>query len=1533
MPEANKNIEAEDIKIKKKPKEKKRKRLKKSIYTLIILIVVVDFFLYFFATPVFKTYIQNKVLEKTHGLYQIDFDKIRFELSQRHIKLTNFKLSADTLVYQQLLDKGIENTAVYDIKVRSIEFWGTSFYKLFFKQHLKVKEFFIDNPVIKLKKSPDDKQQKVVSRDFIHQDLYPTINKYVAVLDVKYINVENGQFQLKLSKDSTSQTSHFGVISVKLYDFFLDEKVYKESNKLFYSNDIQISINNYRIRLSDGIHNFHAKNIYISTKESILKARAVEIVPVSKHANINSGKTSGYYYFKSPEIHFHNFNISNLYFNKNIEIQNIIIDAPKIKLLDIEKNKFEQNKTVSNHKKNTKSLDFYKLIKGSLNSISIKTLDLNHAELEIIHQKNFNKPAYHIKDFNLSLLDFLLNKDSGEDPDRILYSKNIRLNLNDFKANIIENTHAIKAKQINIHTDTKSLYIKNISIHPIQNTRHLKQKLNFEISDIKLSGTDFYRLIKRRELIIQKMVMGASNINLQILKKENKKQGNFISKLTGAFLKRLSIYKIQLKNSDFKILTYQNDSILGSYAGKVNFDLRYLNFYSGQNTYKKMFSVYAYKILLNNYNQQITDQIHILDAQSIYISNTDSLIQINDLEIHPRIRVYKELKNFEKSDIIDLSVKKTTIKGVDIQELLLQKNLSIEQININQPLFKILHFNDIAESKADSSSRVSIETQSTRAGDSIIIPKTFNALLSKYFNNLSIKNLNINKGIFLFSKSDSLNNEKINTRGRLSLKLNNLNYNYFADSINYGKVTSSNLNIHITDFYRHLIKQPYLIKAKNIEFSQKDSLFSAKIVRWFPDKNAADSLFGKNIITAYSPEISFNGIDLNRFSNTNILNLGLLRINDPSISVLKNKNYCKNQINSSLKEGNFTFEKIITDSIIISGGSFGILNNKNKIDEKLLNTDFNIYLSKIQIDTTFLKEPLKHLKDVATVVHLKNLKYQSHDKKLNFDFNHFYLNSAKKIILFDNLLYYTDKTDSIENLFESVFIPAIQMKNFSYGDLLLNQLVADSLLIIEPYFVLINKEKKKKINPFEINLYEKTKNVFKKIDLSKIDIENAALKIKNKGNINQPLTNYANIYGSISKLYIDSLHPNDKSKFFNTSDISFLMKNYSTTINKGFYKVDIGEMGFSTGQQKMYAKRVVMNPVLSREALAKSAKTEVKLLYIDAPEINVHQADFKSFITDKKMIAQSIDFIDLKLHSYKNKHFPLDSSIKSALPFKDLIKIKSYIKIDTINVRNFYVGVELLGENSTHSGYLDITDINGSITNITNDKKLIDSGLVSKMIAQGKFMDEGILTASFRFPLNSETGEYYYGGKLTRMKMDLFNPLLENLYFVSIRDGVIDSLKFNISANDDYAVGDMKFVYHNLKFDIHNKKKTDSLIINKRGFVSMLANSIVKNDNPKHKGGRIKPARIYYERDIYHSVFHYWSITALSGIKTTMGFKSKELKERLKWEKIYEKNKRIFAKKEKKISRKEKRKNRKEINKDLKADLRREEKEKKKQKD
>ncbi len=1522
-------------------KQKIRKWFKRIIFSLLILTFTIELLLYFFATPVLKNYIQNKVFEKTHGLYRADFEKISFELTRRQIKLLNFSLTPDTSVYRKLVQQGIEHSAIYDISLHSLEIQGTSFYKLIFKQKLKVKKLLIDNPVIKLKKLPDEKNINIENRDFFHTDLYPSIKKYVDVLEINYLDIKNGQFHLRLASDNKNRTSHYGLVSIKLFDFYLDENAFKNREKLFYSNDIQIFITNYRIRLSDGVHNFFAENIYISTKESILKAKAVNVLPAHDLRRFKENQIADNFYFASPEITFRNFDIKSLYFNQNIEIQNIIIESPKVKFIDKRGKQFivsdkndKKDKKVSETKSLEKIPDLYKLIKNRLNSVLIKTLDFNHAEFYYYHHSPLEKPVFRIKDFNLSLLNFLLDNKSGKDKSRILYSKNIRLNLNDFKAKIIDQSHNLTAKTIHIHTDTKSLYIKNLDIHPAKNTGKLSQKINLNVKDLRLSGTDFYRLLMRKELIINQMVLGRSNIDIKIFEKKQQSPSDFMDKLTDAFLKKLRINYFHLKTSGFNIRKFYQDSIQTAYSGKIDLNIRYFNFYKGGNQLAKMFSLYGFKIKLSDYTQQISDRVHLLKAQNVFISNNDSVLEIKNMEIHPKVHTYKQLKLYKQADIMDLSIPEIAVKGIAVNQIFTQKSLRINEINVNKPGFSAWNFPDIKTLQDSLSGFETNNETDSLPNDSVIIPKNLNGILSKHFKNLSINKLKITDGKFVQYKTDSNDISQPLLSGKISLNVEEFNYDFYADSLNYGITDTRNLIMQIDDFYKRTKNEVYELKIKNINLSKKDSTLSAKIVRFFPDKNAQDSIFGKYIITAYSPEITFKGIDLTSFANTGTLNLGIFSLIDPSVSMLKNPFYTNKKAIPKLKQ-KIPFEKIITDSIIITRGSLGILNDKTGIDNKQLSTDFNIYLSKLVIDSNFVENPASTLKNTPAKVHLSNFKYQTPDDKLTFDFNNFYFDSERKIILMDNLLYYADKNKTKNNLFEAVFVPAIQLSNFSYGGLLANKLIADSLEIIQPYLVIINdkekKSQKEKINPLQINLYEKTKKIFKKIDLKSINIEAAGVKIKNIGNINQPFNDYDKIYCSVSNLLIDSLHQNDRKKIFNTSDISISKKDYTFTINKGFYKIDIGEIGFSTGKQKAFIKAFSLNPVQSREEITANAKYEVKLLYINVPEIIINKPDFNAYAAENKIIAQSIDINRMKLHSFKDKHFPIDSIEKSPMPLKDLQKFKTYIKIDTVNIKDFYVGVEMLGENSSHSGYFDITNINGYITNLTNDKKLIDTGLVTKIKAYGKIMDEAELKASFRIPLNSETGEYYYGGKLSGMRMSAFNPLLENLYFVSIRDGYIDSLEFTVSANDDYDEGYMKFVYHGLKFDLHNKRKTDSLIVNKRGFVSMLANSIVKNDNPRRKGGRIKPARIYFERNIYRPIFNYWTLSLLNGIKTTMGFKSKELKERLKWEKIYEKNKRIFKKKEKKINRKQKRKNRKEIDKELKADMRKEEKEKKNQ--
>ena len=106
MTYTNQNLEKEQTE--KSPERKRRKWPRRLIYFFLVISIIFDVFLFFFATPVLKDYMQQKVQKKTQGLYRIDFDRISIELGTRRISLENFKLIPDTVVYNKLLSSLVQ---------------------------------------------------------------------------------------------------------------------------------------------------------------------------------------------------------------------------------------------------------------------------------------------------------------------------------------------------------------------------------------------------------------------------------------------------------------------------------------------------------------------------------------------------------------------------------------------------------------------------------------------------------------------------------------------------------------------------------------------------------------------------------------------------------------------------------------------------------------------------------------------------------------------------------------------------------------------------------------------------------------------------------------------------------------------------------------------------------------------------------------------------------------------------------------------------------------------------------------------------------------------------------------------------------------------------------------------------------------------------------------------------------------------------------------------------------------------------------
>ncbi len=1458
-------------------------------------------------------------MEQTKGLFSVDFKRVSIELGTRRLALEDFELIPDTTVYNQLVKDKKTEAALYSISCKSIELWRIGVYSLFFKSHLNIKNLKLIRPVVELKKLPDNAHSKTDSRDFVHEDLFPALEPYFSEIKINAISLENGKFFLSLKKDSTKTTTHFGFVTINLFHFLLNKKEFKDLKRLFYSDEIQIQIEDYKINLSDNIHYIYADAINISSRNSKLLATNVGINTINQSNSYYGSLRSNYYRISSPQIEFNNFDIYNLYFNNDIEIGNVLCKEPSIKLVNILKKKTEKTNDINK----SLEIDLSKLISGKLNSIKVDTFTVEKGKLQFYYDNWFNTPAYKANAISVDLYNFQLDEHANNIKSKIFYSDNINLLIDTFTAVLPDKSHSIHVRQIAVSSKDETIYAEGINMQKNANVKSdVATSINVKIPSLHISGSDFYTLYHDRIFNISQLTIGKSNFDIRLpvaneTKKENESRKSILSIITTNFLRQLNISSFKLNESSFKITSFENDSTFLTYQGKSYFDLNHFSISdlilnSDDN---KLFYCDQFNLKLYNYSQDLKDQIHLMQSNSLEVSTRDSIIELTGFTIKPKKEISGNTIFHSKNKVFNFYLIQAIIKNIDINKVFKDSILEAGSISIFRPSINIDNYfqQEIKQVQPNDSALLQMVGQTENPPKKI--PKndgTFKGFLASYLKKVNVQALTIEKADVNMSDIDSLGHNDLVMSAKISAKLNKFYFNTQdvseTDSIYY----SENISFRLTDYFGKFANKKYQLKIKQASFSSRDSVFLASLVRIFPTDEYSKSGLSNKFWSFYAPEVQTKNIRTGEFLDFNILDMGSLKINNPAIVLtVNNKELAEtnNNVDDSIKR-KLSFKKIKFDEIDIENGVFGVQKQELNIDKLKLNTKVNLHAHNIELDSTVFSDPSSFFENLNAQLAFSDTHYQLTDSLKFIDVAKIEINTDQHFINGSNLKFYNNGrfSDLKGNTdLKEVFIPQFNFTNFKLDKLVMKkELNSSGLYLGHPFINVFQSDKPVESKSFklsDINLFEKIKKSLNAINIIDIKMDSASISISKPESSKTKTTIFDKVYADITNLLIDSLHQND-NRILNTDNISVGIKDYGFNFSDSLYNLYVKDMGFSTRANSFFANSINLNPNFGREEYAEMKQKETSLNYLKTDNLRANGINFVDLIENKKLKIKTVEISGVQFQAYKNKQYPLDSVIKVALPLEYLYKSKNYIKIDTVNIHDSYFGYEMLGKNSLETGILDFTKIKASITNLTNDPISIANNEKTVIKASGYFLDKSLLSASLHFPLGSKYGEYVYGGSLDTIDMKELNPLLENLYFISIKDGQLNSINFTINANDDYAVGKLRMDYKNLRIDLINRKKSDSLGVENRGLFSMVANSIIRDSNPKGKLGHFKEGRIYFERNIYKPVFNYWSSAPLSGVQSTLGFRSKQLKERLKIEKGSKKFDKKYQRKNDRIDRK-----------------------------
>ncbi|MEM6641632.1 MAG: hypothetical protein AAF616_01520 [Bacteroidota bacterium] len=322
------------------------------------------------------------------------------------------------------------------------------------------------------------------------------------------------------------------------------------------------------------------------------------------------------------------------------------------------------------------------------------------------------------------------------------------------------------------------------------------------------------------------------------------------------------------------------------------------------------------------------------------------------------------------------------------------------------------------------------------------------------------------------------------------------------------------------------------------------------------------------------------------------------------------------------------------------------------------------------------------------------------------------------------------------------------------------------------------------------------------------------------------------------------------------------------------YEVQVGPYWFSSARQTLALQDVVFNPLTTKEEFSARLSTQKDWFKADAKSLQISGLDALKILKDSSIHISKIELQESDLLVYRDKRLPFPEDQVGQLPAEQIASIPMPIRIDTLLV-NGKVAYEEHPEDYDITGIITFDQMKAQVTNLTNID--IQPNTLMRLDATGKIMNEGNFQVKAKFELGHPRQRFNFQGIVKDLPMDSLNKMLSPVASIKIKDGWAEKIEFNFLADDSLAIGNMTFLYKDLKLQVLNTKKHETNL--KSGLMSFFANTfVVRKKNPRFLFPR--KGRIYYKRDPSRAVFGYWGKSLLSGAVSSVGIHKSDRQEK-----------------------------------------------------
>ncbi len=676
----------------------------------------------------------------------------------------------------------------------------------------------------------------------------------------------------------------------------------------------------------------------------------------------------------------------------------------------------------------------------------------------------------------------------------------------------------------------------------------------------------------------------------------------------------------------------------------------------------------------------------------------------------------------------------------------------------------------------------------------------------------------------------------------------------------------------------------YTLKYDSLFFNELTGEAFIKNIRIIPDTSRARKLSYAQLpyllLDVSIKSITVKGVKTDKaLQGVEMIGDSII-INEPRINVyflkpIRKETKIDNEAKEIYKQILGGLDLIQVGQVSIKNGEVHAMNFNNRYKQFDINKT-NINLHDVRIDslhnedssrTLFCKDASFNIdkftsyNDNKTELTVNDINFSGKGRKLSFLkllLNRFDVNSPEGVKLIEANDFFISGINSFEVIKnKNIFIDSIQCKHISF---------------YRPPSISGNPKPvvKERITPRDTAGFRRAYSLeLKNIYFPNIDVlEILAPGSKTNFKLGKFVLNVRGI--KADEIMEMQLHP-----VKHTREVDLFCNNISYNSADNLYHYNLQSIRINSLAKQINIASLKVVPSLSEEAFAKKARVQKDRYEVGLTGININNINLDRLL-EKQLVANNLIVNNSNIKIYRDISYPLEEVNKVGnYPSQMLLKSDIPVNISKVSFNNTYLEYKEKNPLSNKSGTINFENGKIAVNNMTNIPSDIKLNNIMTANYQANVLGKLAMNTTFKFFLTASDGKFTANGSLGSCDAKALNQISMPMALIRVDTGTIDGANFNLIGNDNVAKGEFVMKYKDFKITMF-KKGEENVAPKKRGLLSALANTIIKDENP-HKG-KLRTFSVEYDRERSKSFFNLVWKAVFTGIKGTFGMPTAKIK-------------------------------------------------------